>query len=102
MSTLYIAGPITGHEEYHQRFQEARDALEDMGFRVINPAALDQVLPAGSTWHEYMSICLRLIRKADAVILLPGWENSRGACVEYGYAYATDKVVMELKEVLKV
>lgn len=48
-----------------------------------------------------MKICIDLIQMADGVCQLPGWEESRGANHEYGFAYATDKWVIPIEELLK-
>lgn len=55
---IYIAGPITGVKDYKKRFQEAREHLEESGLEVINPAALDNVLPKSTTHEGYMRVCL--------------------------------------------
>jgi hypothetical protein len=44
----------------------------------LNPA----MLPAGLEHAEYMDICLAMIRSADTIYLLHGWEQSEGAQAE--------------------
>lgn len=80
----YIAGPMTGIDKLNRpAFQAAAEQLHrDLGRVVINPATL----PDGLTQAEYMDICLAMIRSADTVYLLRGWEQSEGAMAEYHYA----------------
>lgn len=81
---IYIAGPMTGHENFNRdAFNKMAARLADRGHVVLNPATL----PTGLSQGEYMDICLAMVRAADGVFLLPGWKASSGAIAEYHYAY---------------
>jgi len=45
-------------------------------------------LPRDMTHEEYMKMSLCMLSLYDAIYLLEGWEESRGANREYGYAVA--------------
>ena len=80
---IYIAGPMTGYPNLNaQAFFKAEAELLDAGSIVLNPASL----PNGLTEPEYMDICFAMIRAADAIHSLAGWEQSEGAQAEYHYA----------------
>lgn len=98
---LYLSGPITGVDDYFERFQRAFLALEEAGCNVINPAPLYQVMPDDATYEEYMQICMDLLAMADVVVQLPGWEKSLGCQREYGFAQASDKIIMEFGDMIK-
>lgn len=101
MSRVYIAGPITGIENYREHFNTAAQLLKAKGWEVINPAELCDVLPQDSTYEEILSVCLHtLLPMADYVALLPGWEKSRGANREYGWAIAMDLIVANVEDYL--
>lgn len=84
---VYIAGPITGHLYYRERFKKAEDTLMEMGHIVINPS----YLPSGL--KDYMIICKAMIEQSDAIFLLTGWNDSVGATEEFEYAKSLEKKI---------
>lgn len=93
---IYISGPITGNDNFQEQFREAGVQLltEYPDCEIINPAMLNYCLPKSTTWQQYMDICIPMLNQADAIYMLPGWKKSSGACIEYGYALATDKIIL--------
>lgn len=84
---VYIAGPITGHLYYRERFNKAEKALLEMGHITINPA----YLPSGLI--DYMTICKAMVQQSDAIFLLTGWDDSVGATEEFEYAKILGKKI---------
>lgn len=77
---IYIAGPITGNENYSKDFANAEKILSANGRNtVLNPA----ILPTGLSWEECMPVCFAMLDICDAVYFLEGWEHSRGARLEF-------------------
>ncbi|ENC6657645.1 DUF4406 domain-containing protein [Aeromonas hydrophila] len=86
----YIAGPVTGiPDDNHQAFSVEAHKAERHGFIVFNPT----ILPKGLAHHEYMAVCLPMVAMSDVVIMLPGWQNSRGAKLEHEYALCLGKEI---------
>lgn len=77
---IYISGKITGTSDYMDRFAKAEKALRTKGWEVVNPAKED--LPKNLPWEEYMKHDVRLLAGCDAIYMLDGWRQSRGACLE--------------------
>jgi hypothetical protein len=79
---VYISGPMTGIEDFnYPAFHKAAALWRLMGAEVLNPAdnfggAVDLA------YHKFMRADLEMLLQADAIALLPGWENSRGARYE--------------------
>ena len=96
---VYISGPITGVENYREKFKAAADRLTAAGHVVINPAELADVLPVAS-WGEYMRIDFDLIELAWALVLLPGWETSRGCRAEVDLAEGLGLAIVKLDQIL--
>ena len=87
MITVYLSGKITGMpiEEARTIFTAAELALRLKGYEVINPLSLDH--GHNGDWINYMVVDLEaLMRHADAIYMLDGWGESRGARIEYAIA----------------
>lgn len=100
MAKCYISGPITGTENYIERFAEAEKKLSKEFFSVINPAKVNAQLPENdTTYKEYMKMSLTMLEMCDYIYLIDGWENSKGACLEYQYAKTLGKeIIFQEKE----
>ncbi|MBE5846219.1 MAG: DUF4406 domain-containing protein [Lachnospiraceae bacterium] len=85
---IYISGAITGTTDYEERFREAEKKLIKAGHKVINPVKVNGVMPDGATHEDYMTMSFAMMDICDAVYFMPGWQQSRGANQEYGYAIA--------------
>ena len=91
---VYISGPITGKENYMERFRDAQKHLEEKGLAVVNPAFTNATLPAQETSYEdYMKISFTLLDICDAIYMLEGWQWSRGARRELRRAKKAEKIV---------
>jgi len=106
----YIAGPIAGVPDFRERFAAAVTVVESMGYEPVNPvnitpAAHDGDCPPGydpgpnATGHTssacFMRADLRALLDCDAIFMLPGWRESRGATVEHAVAVACGIPVLE-------
>lgn len=90
---VYLAGPMTGFPNFNRpAFNVVNDILLDQGHVVVNPT----VLPDGLEHGEYIKICLPMIDACNCIIMLPGWEKSKGARVEYAYALVKRLTVFEI------
>jgi NTP pyrophosphatase (non-canonical NTP hydrolase) len=85
---LYLSGPMAGLPEHnYPAFNTAASALRALGHTVTNPAEI-HALDSQDTWADYLRIDLEHLLRCEAVALLPGWQNSRGAQLETHVARA--------------
>lgn len=80
ISTIYIAGPISGMPEKNRdAFYLAEERWKLEGWTVVNPRRLDDI--AGNEdlpWEFYLRRDIKLLADCHAIALLEGWVNSRG------------------------
>ena len=88
---VFISGPMTGYKNFNRdEFDAEARAMGDRGYIVLNPA----ILPDGLQHEQYMSITLAMLRQADAVLMLKGWHESKGARLELDLAIRLGLVVL--------
>ncbi|ECF5900233.1 DUF4406 domain-containing protein [Salmonella enterica subsp. salamae] len=83
MAIIYIAGPMSGLKDLNRTaFTMTATRLRMQGHTVLNPA----ILPDGLAYEHYMDIGFSMLRGADEIYLLDGWEDSDGAKREFNLA----------------
>jgi nucleoside 2-deoxyribosyltransferase len=83
---IYLAGPMTGMpDSNYPAFHRTAADLRALGFEVLNPAENPE--PACGKWEGYMRMAISQLVQCDTVALLYGWQNSKGACIEYWLAW---------------
>ena len=89
---IYISGAISNNPNYKEDFERAEKKLKADGYEVINPTMVE--LPPSCTHADYMKVDFALLDLSDGIYLLSNYEQSKGACMEYGYALAKDKIIL--------
>lgn len=92
---IYLAGPVTGVPDYAERFTEAKRCMEKGGYLVLSP----EILPKGFDYEDYMHITMAMLSLCDTIVLLPGWEQSKGTLRELREAIQTGKDIIQYRDV---
>lgn len=88
----YLSGPMTGHPNFNKEaFDAAATRLRAQGFSVHSPAEMDHVYGSWEEaikrpWTEHLARDIAAVPLCEAIVFLPGWEESRGANLEYRIA----------------
>jgi hypothetical protein len=102
--TSYISGPISGFDldERRKTFAEAAVLVKRvLGGDVVNPmevvpqceyqcdpGQLADRPPYIHTWKCWMKYDIIAMLECDTIVMLPGWQDSKGACTERNIAIA--------------
>ena len=76
---------MTGIRQHNfPAFEAAAATLRAKGYNVISPNETESVdHDAPKPWTYYLQKDIKLMMGCDHLVLLPGWEDSRGASLEY-------------------
>ena len=94
---IYISGPMTGLPRLNRNeFLKAANYYKIFGHMVMNPHDIGHSVDAMNhslgikltDYHEYLAHDLSFLVNCTKMVLLPGWQNSKGCA--YEIAFATD------------
>ncbi len=82
---IYVAGPMTGYPEWNfPAFNFVSSGLRSVGWKVVNPAELN--IGCQDDWKACMIEDIRQLMTCDAIFMLNGWKQSKGASLEHHIA----------------
>lgn len=84
---IYLAGPMRGFKKFNRpAFVRATELLHAKGHEVFSPSEQDRLrghAPLGDEFKQALKEQIVWITdNADAMVVLPGWEDSEGCQVE--------------------
>ena len=94
---VFLSGPMTGYPGYNfQRFNLAEKQLADAGIECVNPVNIckkykkEHVLADKAVFDKMITEQQEAERKCDAILLLDGWQMSKGVRLELKTALEMD------------
>jgi hypothetical protein len=94
---ILLSGAISNDPYYEEKFSAAAIALHREGYAVMNPAALPS---RGFTHRQYMHVTIAMLDVCDILCLLPDWQKSPGAVMEFIRAILTRKIIVTYNELI--
>lgn len=98
---VYIAGPMSGHDDLNfPAFHAAAVEYRKRGAFVVNPAEInggadELAMVAKMTpeeyqrhWRKCMNRDICELTTCESIVMLNGWQKSKGACLEHAIAQA--------------
>lgn len=115
---VYLAGPMRGIPNFNfPAFRSAAAQLRSWGFDVFSPAEKDEEVHGKDFSTQFKTGSLEaaesqgfslrralgddtawICKEADGIVMLPGWENSKGALAEKALAEALGLAVFFFQE----
>lgn len=101
---LYVSGPYSGttEEDVSTNIANARSVAQllwDEGFSVLCPHTNTAHFTHDKTsYNDYVEGDLTLLARCDGIIMIDGWENSKGAIIEKERAELLNIPVFDLSK----
>lgn len=107
---VYISGPISGLSEavFKKNFADAANLLDGQGFIPVNPTEITadcgEICESAGTfedgsfkhsWKCYMKYDIIKLLDCDAIYMIEGWEQSRGAQLELAIATGLELPILK-------
>jgi len=91
MNVCYIASAFRGknHWEMHQNVLKAEAVIPmliEKGYAPICPHKITENMQGLFPDEKYLEICMELLKRSDAILLLEGWMHSEGSMAEWQQA----------------
>jgi hypothetical protein len=94
---VYLSGPMTGIAEWNfPAFHAEAARLRAMGYEVVSPAEVNP--DTSMTWQQCLRLDIKALCDCDAIALMDGWENSKGAHLELHIAHRIGLRVLQCKD----
>lgn len=106
---IFIAGPMTGIEHFNfPLFDSVAESLRKEGYQVVNPVDVcrrfkkEHVLADKKLFDKMISQQQELEKTCNVLLLLPGWEDSKGVRLELKTAIEKDMQIVQWRDVKSV
>lgn len=102
---VFLSGPMTGIKDYNfPLFNHVAEACRKCGYEVVNPVDIckkykkERVLSDKTVFDAMIAEQQEAERTCNGLILLPGWENSKGVRLELKTAIEQNMRITQWEE----
>lgn len=102
---VFLSGPMTGIKDYNfPLFNHVAEVFRKCGYEVVNPVDIckkykkERVLSDKSVFDAMIAEQQESERTCNALVLLPGWENSKGVRLELKTAIEQNMRIIQWEE----
>jgi len=106
---IFLSGPMTGHENFNfDKFNFIENVLKQYGVDVVNPVRIckkykkEHVLGDKAVFDKMVAEQQEAEKTCNAIMLLHGWQNSKGVKLELKTAANLDFKFFLDSDVLQV
>lgn len=97
---IYLSGPVSEAGAF-QIYNSVETRLRCEGnCDIVNMEAILQGLQLSAEERDF--VCAAFLNISDVLLLLPGWRNSKEACLNFGTALARKMKIYELYPNLRI
>ena len=103
---VFISGPMRGYEKYNfSAFDKAEEMLSSRGIECVNPARIsrkfkeEDIDNATGTCNEMVRQQQEAEKTCNAILLLDGWQKSKGVMLELKTAIDLDLEIFLEKDI---
>ena len=98
---VYLSGPMSGIELFNfPAFNDTAAKLRSAGYEVINPAEVNT--DQSMSWEQCLRMDIKHLCDCDAIALMPGWTDSKGAHLELHIAHRIGLKVLFVGDLIDV
>jgi hypothetical protein len=88
---------LPGHNV--EAFNVETERLRHLGYFVINPVEVAEEIGPNPTWQDCIRADVKVLAGCDALVLLPGWQESTGSMLELQLAFQLGLLIRQAHEV---
>jgi hypothetical protein len=92
---IYISGPMSGIENSNfDAFNEFEGKFDPDVVTFENPAKPGHI--EGYEWKDYLKLALKMMLECEAVVLIDGWQSSKGCLLELHVAKSLGMRILKI------
>jgi nucleoside 2-deoxyribosyltransferase len=94
---VYLSGPMSGIEDFNfPAFEKEAKRLRAANIEVVSPHEVNP--DTTMTWEQCLRADIKALCDCDTLVLMDGWESSKGANLELHIAHRLGMTVVQARD----